>query len=145
VFAAPPVKGGTVAVDQTAVGRAVFELVLDAKTGASVYGVTVTAGRATSVDEPGGWLVPKMDLAGVLQWKRIKVAPTLEFAQTVVGVLPQFQLKTVPVIADPAVEWRERAHDAGRLRRISAVSTIYPAQPCPGVRPAETAVDVTSM
>jgi hypothetical protein len=84
VFAAPPVKGGTLVVDQTAVGRAAFELVRDAKTGASAYGVTVTAGHAAPVDEPGGWLVPKMDLAGVLQWKRIKVAPTLEFAQTVV-------------------------------------------------------------
>jgi hypothetical protein len=114
VFAEPPMKGGTLVVDQTAVGRAVFELIRDAKTGASAHGLTVTAGHAAQADERGGWLVPKKDLAGVLQVllqeRRLKVAPALEHAQTLVAELQHFQLKTVPL--DPsALEWRERPHD----------------------------------
>lgn len=114
VFAGPPMRGGTLVVDQTAVGRAVFELVRDAKTGASAHGLTVTAGHTAVPDERGGWLVPKKDLAGVLQVflqdRRLKVAPTLEHAQTLVTELQHFQLKAVPL--DPsALEWRERPHD----------------------------------
>jgi hypothetical protein len=114
VFADPPVKGGTLVVDQTAVGRAVFESVRDAKTGASVRGLTVSAGHAAQPDERGGWLVPKKDLVGVLQVllqeKRLKVAPALEHARTLAGELQQFQLKVVPVKPD-VLEWRERPHD----------------------------------
>jgi hypothetical protein len=115
VFAEPPVRQGTLVVDQTGVGRAVFESVRDADLGAGgVYGLAVTAGHAAAPDERGGWLVPKKDLVGVLQVllqeKRIKVAPALEQAATLAGELQQFQLKAVPL--DPsAVEWRERPHD----------------------------------
>jgi hypothetical protein len=114
VFADEPVKGGSLAIDQTGVGQPVFESVRDAKTGASVYGLTVTAGHAAAPDERGGWLVPKKDLAGVLQVllqeKRLKVAPALEEAATLASELQQFQLKSIPL--DPsAVEWRERPHD----------------------------------
>src|SRR5262249_35854230 len=80
VFADPPIKGGTLVVDQTAVSRAVYESVRDAKTGASVRGLTVTAGHGVQADDWGGWLVPKKDLVGVLQVllqeKRLKVAQT---------------------------------------------------------------------
>jgi hypothetical protein len=114
VFADPPIKGGTLVVDQTAVGRAVFESVRDAKTGASIRGLTVTAGHAAAPDERGGWLVPKKDLVGLLQVllqeKRLKVAQTLEHARTLTEELHQFQLKAVPLKPD-AVEWRERPHD----------------------------------
>jgi hypothetical protein len=114
VFADEPVKGGTLVVDQTGVGRAVFESVRDAEVGATVHGLTVTAGHAATLDERGGWLVPKKDLAGVLQVllqeKRLKVAPALEHAQTLAEELQHFQLKTISL--DPsAVEWRERPHD----------------------------------
>ena len=86
VFAGPSVKGGTLVVDQTGVGRAVFESVRLANFGASILGLTVTAGHAAAFDDRGGWLVPKKDLAGVLQVllqeKRLKVAPALEHAAT---------------------------------------------------------------
>jgi hypothetical protein len=114
VFAEPPVKNGLLVVDQTGVGRAVFESVHNAQVGASVYGVTVTASHAAAPDERGGWLVPKKDLVGVLQLllqeKRLKVSPALEHARTLAEELQQFQLKTVSL--DPAaVEWRDRPHD----------------------------------
>jgi hypothetical protein len=114
VFADPPIKGGTLVVDQTAVGRAVFESVRDAKIGASVRGLTVTAGHGVQADDCGGVLVPKKDLVGVLQVllqeKRLKVAQTLEHARTLTEELHQFQLKAVPLKPD-ALEWRERPHD----------------------------------
>lgn len=114
VFAAEPVKGGVLVVDQTGVGRAVFEAVRDARLGATVRGLTVTAGHAAQADDRGGWLVPKKDLAGVLQVllqeQRLKVAPALEHAATLATELQHFQLKAVPL--DPsAVEWRDRPHD----------------------------------
>ena len=113
-FAEPPVKGGTLVIDQTGVGRAVFESVRLAGLGATVRGIIVTAGHAAAFDDRGGWLVPKKDLAGVLQVllqeKRLKVAPALEHAATLATELQHFQLKTISL--DPsAVEWRERPHD----------------------------------
>jgi hypothetical protein len=114
VFADPPIEGGTLVVDQTAVGRAVFESVRDAKTGASICGLSVTAGHALAADDWGGWLVPKKDLVGVLQVllqeKRLKVSQALEHARTLTEDLHQFQLKTVPIKPE-ALEWRERPHD----------------------------------
>jgi hypothetical protein len=67
LFVGEPVKDGPLVVDQTGVGRAVFESVRDAKVGATVRGLAVTAGHAAAPDERGGWVVPKKDLAGVLQ------------------------------------------------------------------------------
>jgi hypothetical protein len=131
VFAEPSVKNGQLVVDQTGVGRAVFESVHNAQVGASVYGVTVTASHAAAPDERGGWLVPKKDLVGVLQLllqeKRLKVAPALEHARTLVEELQQFQLKTVSL--DPAaVEWRDRPHDD--LVLAVAVAAWQAERPC---------------
>jgi hypothetical protein len=114
VFADPPVKSGTLVIDQTGVGRAVFESFRDAKFNATARGVTVSAGHIAAPDERGGWLVPKKDLVGVLQVllqeKRMKVAPALEQAKTLAEELQQFQMKAISL--DPAaVEWRERPHD----------------------------------
>ena len=114
LFAEDPVKGGKLVVDRAWVGPAVFEAVRDAKIGATVRGLTVTAGHAAQSDDRGGRLVPKKDLAGVLQVhlqeQRLKVAPALEHAATLATDLQHFQLKDVSL--DPsAVEWRERPHD----------------------------------
>jgi hypothetical protein len=123
VFAAEPVRGGLLVVDQTGVGRAVFDSVRAAGVGAGLLGITVTAGHAAAFDDRGGWLVPKKDLAGVLQVllqeQRLKVAPALEQARTLADELNQFQLKTISL--DPsAVEWRERPHDDLVLAGASA-------------------------
>lgn len=115
VFAGPGMNGGQVVVDQTAVGRAVFELFRDGLRSITVRAVTVTAGNAAQADELGTWQVPKKDLVGnmqvLLQGRRLKVAPALDQAQTLVTELQQFQLKSVPMTADALVEWRERPHD----------------------------------
>jgi hypothetical protein len=114
VFADEPLKGSPLMVDQTAVGRGVYELFWSGRTGASVQGLTVTSGFGAGTDDPGGRLVPKKDLVGVLQvllqGKRLKVAPALEMAATLAEELQQFRLKAVP-LTDDVVEWRERPHD----------------------------------
>ena len=115
VFAEPGLKNGELIVDQAAVGRAVYELIRNAEVSWGIRSVSITAGHAAVMDDHGGWLVPKKDLVGVLQVllqnRRIQVAPTLEHATTLVNELSQFQLKTVSIKPDAAIEWRERPHD----------------------------------
>jgi hypothetical protein len=114
VFAEKPLKGSPLMVDQTAVGRGVYELFWNGRTGACVQGLTVTAGYGAGKDDHGGRLVPKKDLVGalqvLLQARRLKVAPALEHAATLAEELQQFRLKAVPM-TDDMVEWRERPHD----------------------------------
>jgi hypothetical protein len=114
VFAEPPLKDSLLVIDQTAVGRHVYDLFRNGRTGASVWGLAVTAGHSAGKDDRGGDLVPKKDLVGVLQvllqGKRLKVAQGLEMAGTLAEELQQFRLKAVP-LTENAQEWRERPHD----------------------------------
>jgi hypothetical protein len=132
VFAEKPLKGSPLVVDQTAVGRGVYELFWNGRTGACVQGLTVTAGHGAGTDDHGGRLVPKKDLVGalqvLLQAKRLKVAPALEMAATLAEELQQFRLKTVP-LTDDVVEWRERPHDD--LVFAVAVAAWQGARPSP--------------
>jgi hypothetical protein len=114
VFAEKPLKGSALMVDQTAVGRGVYDLFWNGRTGATVWGLAVTAGHSAGKDDHGGNLIPKKDLVGVLQvllqGKRLQVAKGLEMAGALAEELQQFRLKTVP-LTDDVVEWRERPHD----------------------------------
>jgi hypothetical protein len=101
-------------VDQTAVGRRVFDLIREGVKGAFTVGLGVTAGQAPPTYDAGTFLVPKKDLVGVmlvlLQGKRLKVAQSLAMAATLAEELQQFRLRTVP-LTDDVIEWRERPHD----------------------------------
>jgi hypothetical protein len=114
VFAEKPVKGSVLMIDQTAVGRGVYNLFWNGRTGATVSGLAVTAGHSAGKDDHGGNLVPKKDLVGVLQvllqGKRLQVAKGLDMAATLAEELQQFRLRTV-ALTDDVVEWRERPHD----------------------------------
>lgn len=114
MFAKPPLKGSVLLIDQTAVGRNIYDLFRHGRTGASAWGLAVIAGHSAGKDDRGGNLVPKKDLVGVLQvllqGKRLKVAQGLGHAATLAEELQQFRLKTV-ALTDDLVEWRERPHD----------------------------------
>jgi hypothetical protein len=114
-FAESPLQHSTLLVDQTAVGRRVFDLVREGVKDAFTVGLGVTAGQTPPFYDAGTFLVPKKDLVGVLQvllqGKRLKVAPALEMATTLAEELQQFRLKTVPPSDVVVVEWRERPHD----------------------------------
>ena len=47
----------------------------------------------------------------LLQNRRLKVAPALQFTATLVSELQQFQLKTISPRSDADIEWREWPHD----------------------------------
>jgi len=76
------------AVDQTGVGRPVVDMLRRSSIQADIRPITITAGHAVSPGDGGGWHVPKKELVNVLQVmlqsRRIKVAPTLPEAETLV-------------------------------------------------------------
>ncbi len=111
-----PLAGSTVmAVDQTGVGRPVVDLLRRERMQLmGFYPVTITGGnKATS--EGGSWHVPKRDLVSVVkvlqQSKRLKVAPQLPHAKTLVDELLAFQVKITDAANDTYGAWREGAHD----------------------------------
>jgi hypothetical protein len=113
LFAGPPLAGTVLAVDYTGVGRAVLDLLRRAKIPASLRAVTITGGSKATFDR--GWHVPKRELVGtlqvLLQSRRLKVAPTLPAAQTLVQELATFQVKITPAANETFGAWREGAHD----------------------------------
>jgi hypothetical protein len=113
LFAGPPLAGSILAVDYTGVGRPVLDLLRRARIPASLRAVTITGGNKATLD--GGWHVPKRELVGtlqvLLQSRRLKVAPSLPAAQTLVQELTTFQVKITPAANETFGAWREGAHD----------------------------------
>jgi len=66
LFKAPPLAGGRLVADITAVGRPVLQLLRRARVGGMLSAVTVTGGHK-AVPEGAGWLVPRVDLVSTLQ------------------------------------------------------------------------------
>jgi hypothetical protein len=115
LFAAPPLSHGTLAVDQTMVGRPVMEMLGRSGIAARLRGYTVTAGHTATMDDRGDWLLPKKVLASTLQVlfqaRRLKVARTLTEADKLMEELANFKLKAPPAGNDLVAEWREGPHD----------------------------------
>lgn len=114
LFAAPPLAGSPLGVDQTAVGKPVLDLLRRARPRAVLRPVAVTAGHQAHADDGGVWLVPRKELVStlqvLLQARRVKVAPSLPDAQTLVRELQNFKMK-FPSVSDPFEAWREGPHD----------------------------------
>src|SRR5262249_53124300 len=95
-------------------GKPVVDMLRRAKVKASIRPVTVSAGHKATLDE-GRWLVPKVELVStlqvLLQSRRLKVAPALREAPTLVQELTTFQLKPVLAGDDASLAWREGPHD----------------------------------
>src|SRR5262249_28642687 len=115
LFSAPPLAQSTLAVDQTAVGQPVVNLLRRAHLKASIRPVTITAGPEAHLNQNGGWSVPKKGLVsnlhGLLQSRRIKVAPSLPESQTLVQELMSFRAKATLSPNDTLDAWREGPHD----------------------------------
>jgi hypothetical protein len=103
------------AVDYTGVGRPILDLLRRARVRARICAVMVTAGHKAVADPRGGWCVPRRELAAtlqvLLQSRRLRVAPTLPEAATLVRELAAFQLKAATADEEELVAWREGAHD----------------------------------
>jgi hypothetical protein len=115
LFAAPPLTRTTLAVDQTGVGRPVIDMLKKSTIAASIRPITITGGHKATPAVSGGWLVPKKELVSVLQVmlqaRRIKVAPSLPEAATLVRELTTFQVKITPATNEIFGAWREGLHD----------------------------------
>lgn len=107
------IPGTTLIIDQTGVGRAVYDLFK--KSGLSPIGVSIHGGdRATH--DGGVWKVPKRDLVAALtvafQNGELKIASSLPEASTLIKELQNFRVKIDPKTAHDSYEaWREGDHD----------------------------------
>ena len=111
----PPLSEGQVAlvVDQTGVGRGVFDLFKER--GIAAIGVTITAGQNVTTAPDGGLRVPKIDLIGavdiVLTTERLRVPRTLTEGETLAQELRTFRRRSTPSGSDQFSSWREADHD----------------------------------
>jgi hypothetical protein len=114
LFDEPPLSGGTLAVDQTGVGRAVVDMIRRARPQAIIRPITIVAGHAVVPDE-AGWHVPKRELVSVmqvlLQSRRLQVARGLPLAPVLVRELETFRVKITASANETFESWRERDHD----------------------------------
>src|SRR5688572_29343372 len=112
----PPLQDTTLlAVDATAVGAPVVDLLSRAGLSDKPYVVTLTAGD-TVTHEGRHYRVPLRDLVSMLQvllqTERLKIASALPEALTLVRELLGFQTKvTLATSTDTLTAWREGAHD----------------------------------
>src|SRR5262249_41934775 len=111
-----PLKGGTLAIDATGVGRAVYDLFTDARLEVGLEGVLITAGFNVSKDEDGFLHIAKVQLVSVvqslLQQRRLKIAKALKLASTLESELSTFKVKITPNANEAFLaDTREGAHD----------------------------------
>ena len=112
---APELKGKVaLAVDATGVGAAVVDMLW--RSGLAFDAVTITGGDTESMAGLNVYRVPKRDLVGglqvLLQSGRLKIARSLEHAETLRAELLNFRVKINVVTAhDSYGAWREGDHD----------------------------------
>jgi hypothetical protein len=110
----PQLKGSPLVVDQTGVGRALVDMLKQAKTGGRVVPVTITAGINVRLVE-GNYHVPKKELVTclqlILQGRRLKIALTMPDVDTLVEELQNFRVKITPAANEVFGAWREGEHD----------------------------------
>jgi hypothetical protein len=117
LFRRPPLPDSSLVLDATGVGRAVIDLFRQAvRDGmkAHVLPVTITGGERPHY-AAGVWMVPKKELAGVLQVllqrQRLKVAQLPE-RETLLKELRTFRVKVKVTTDNESFEaWRESDHD----------------------------------
>jgi hypothetical protein len=111
LMATPQLRGATLVIDRTGVGRAIFDLFL--AEGLTPIGITITGGDQV-VRDGGSYHVPKRDLVGVvqalLQGGRLKVAAALPEAATLTRELETFRVK-LSAAGHDSYDAREGGHD----------------------------------
>jgi hypothetical protein len=100
-------------VDATGVGRPVVDMLVKARL--NPIGVTITGGFEEVDAGRGNWRVPKRNLvsalAVLLQSGRLRIAPGLPEAETLVAELLNFKAKISVAGHDSYGAWRESVHD----------------------------------
>jgi hypothetical protein len=115
LFAQAPLTDSTLVIDSTGVGRPVVDWLRKSNIQAALQPLTITGGYQANREADGGWRVPKKELVSVLQVllqaRRLKVAPTLAEAGTLVRELQNFQVKITTAAHETFGTWREGLHD----------------------------------
>jgi hypothetical protein len=119
MFPKPPLRNTTLVIDQTGVGRAVVDLLRDAKTWgylpAELTAVTITGGHGVNFADDGSWHVAKKHLVAPLQVlfqdHRFKIAEVLRDASMLVKELNNFRAKITLAGDDTIEDWRQGQHD----------------------------------
>lgn len=115
----PVLRESDLVIDATGVGRPVTDMVRKAKREgrlpAKIQAVTITSGNKV-MRENREYRVPKKDLVGILQillgFRRLKIVPKLELADTIVKEFQRFKVKVKATTGTESFEaWRERDHD----------------------------------
>lgn len=110
LFAEPPLKGSTLVLDETGVGRAVTDMVRAAGISAWLRPFSITCGSAVT-----GRTVAKKHLIGAVQAPlcsgRLHLAQSLELTPTLTKELSDFQVKVTEDRNETFASWRERDHD----------------------------------
>lgn len=108
-----PLRGCTLVVDGTGVGRAVVDELRRKKMPVTLKPVLITSGHNASFDK-GYHHVPKKELASTLvvlfQNHRLKIAPLPE-REILIQELTQFKVKITTSGNETFESWRERDHD----------------------------------
>jgi hypothetical protein len=114
MFHLPPLRGTYLVFDLTAVGQPVADLFRYAKIEGSSRCVTIVSGEANNGFNTHPRQIAKKDLVGalqvLLQTGRIKIAPGLDHADTLLGELANFRIRPVTV-ADPIADRRMGPQD----------------------------------
>lgn len=112
MLATPQLRGASLVVDGTGVGRPVVDMFREA--GMKPVPVTITGGVAESRSD-GYWHVPKRNLVGAvqapLQDGRLKFAEGMALVPTLVQEMLNFQVKITTSANDTYGAWREGTHD----------------------------------
>lgn len=128
------------AIDATGVGRAVVDQFLGAKMPAEIVPITITSGAGVTRDlwnktGPICYRVAKLDLVAAvrigLDAGRLRIAPTLALARTLVSELQTYQVK-ITHAAHETFNAREGAHDDLVLAVALAAWLGENAPPPPG-------------
>jgi hypothetical protein len=110
----PSARRPTLLVDQTGVGRPVFDMIRRARLAATLLPVLITSGQEASLPEDECLRVPKVELVSclqiLLQARRLRVPRNLPEALVLARELQNFRIK-VTLAANDAGTWRENKHD----------------------------------
>jgi hypothetical protein len=114
LFAEPPLARSVLAVDQTGVGQAVVEMLMEARPNCTIQPILITSGHNVTRDD-GVWHVPKKELVSVLQillqTRRLAIAKQLPLAEVLATELQNFRVKITLHATEVFEAWRDSDHD----------------------------------
>jgi hypothetical protein len=116
LVAESPLAGCVLGVDQTGVGRPIFEMLAEARPDAELRPIVITGGLSVTFGD-GTTRVPKVLLCGttqaLLQGDRLVIPEELREAATLKSELQNFRARVNPRTGHESLEadWRTQAHD----------------------------------